>query len=228
MFHRYKGLFVSDDLVKGGKVAGASQSTVLIIDDDAKVRSSLDRLFRSIGLRTVTFESAPGLLDDALPDGPCCLVMDVRLPRMSGLEIQMQLLARGDQRPIVFISGHGDIPMSVQAMKAGAVDFLVKPFRDQDLIDAVEAGLKRDRARLQADEANEAAQSRRASLTPREREVMGLVIEGLMNKQIAARMGLSEVTVKLHRSAMMKKMAVRTVADLVRLAALLETRHGKI
>lgn len=219
---------MSDDLVKGGKVAGASQSTVLIIDDDAKVRSSLDRLFRSIGLRTVTFESAPGLLDDALPDGPCCLVMDVRLPRMSGLEIQMQLLARGDQRPIVFISGHGDIPMSVQAMKAGAVDFLVKPFRDQDLIDAVEAGLKRDRARLQADEANEAAQSRRASLTPREREVMGLVIEGLMNKQIAARMGLSEVTVKLHRSAMMKKMAVRTVADLVRLAALLETRHGKI
>lgn len=216
-----------DGKCKGEQLPDGGQATVLIIDDDLKVRTSLDSLFRSIGLRTATFESAPGLLEYTLPQGPCCLVMDVRLPRVSGLEIQMTLLARGVQTPIVFISGHGDIPMSVQAMKAGAVDFLVKPFRDQDLIDAVEAGLSRDRARLQDEEANEAAQSRYASLTPREREVMVLVIEGLMNKQIAALLTLSEVTVKLHRSSMMKKMAVRTVADLVRLAAVLATRHGK-
>ena len=153
-----------------------------------------------------------------MPKGPSCLVMDVRLPRMNGLEIQAKLMERGDRAPIVFITGHGDIPMSVRAMKAGAIDFLAKPFRDQDIIDAVETALDRDRKRLEDEDAIAAAAQRQASLTPREREVMERVVAGLMNKQIAADLGLSEITVKLHRGSMMRKMGVRTVADLVRLS----------
>ncbi|MBP2274823.1 MULTISPECIES: response regulator transcription factor [Sphingomonas] len=194
------------------------EPTVIIVDDDALVRSAMDSLFRSIGLRTLTFDSAQTLFEHALPKGPSCLVMDVRLPRMNGLEIQAKLMERGDRAPIVFITGHGDIPMSVRAMKAGAIDFLAKPFRDQDIIDAVETALDRDRKRLEDEDAIAAAAQRQASLTPREREVMERVVAGLMNKQIAADLGLSEITVKLHRGSMMRKMGVRTVADLVRLS----------
>ena len=192
--------------------------TVIIVDDDAMVRAAMDSLFRSIGLQTLLFDSAQSLLHYPLPVGPSCLVMDVRLPRMSGMEIQTRLAERGDQAPIIFITGHGDIAMSVRAMKAGAVDFLAKPFRDQDIIDAVEAALERDRDRLAADSALDEAGQRHASLTRREAEVMALVVTGLMNKQIAGELGLSEITVKMHRGAMMRKMGVRTVADLVRLA----------
>ncbi|MCY1171789.1 Response regulator protein TmoT [compost metagenome] len=194
------------------------EPTVIIVDDDALVRSAMDSLFRSIGLRTLTFDSAQTLFEHALPKGPSCLVMDVRLPRMNGLEIQAKLMERGDRAPIVFITGHGDIPMSVRAMKAGAIDFLAKPFRDQDIIDAVETALDRDRKRLEDEDAIAAAAQRQASLTPREREVMERVVAGLMNKQIAADLGLSEITVKLHRGSMMRKRGVRTVADLVRLS----------
>jgi FixJ family two-component response regulator len=194
------------------------EPTVIIVDDDALVRSAMDSLFRSIGLRTLTFDSAQTLFEHTLPKGPSCLVMDVRLPRMNGLEIQAKLMERGDRAPIVFITGHGDIPMSVRAMKAGAIDFLAKPFRDQDIIDAVETALDRDRKRLEDEDAIAAAAQRQASLTPREREVMERVVAGLMNKQIAADLGLSEITVKLHRGSMMRKMGVRTVADLVRLS----------
>jgi FixJ family two-component response regulator len=150
--------------------------------------------------------------------------MDVRLPRMSGLEIQTKLAERGDRAPIIFITGHGDIPMSVRAMKAGAVDFLAKPFRDQDIIDAVETALDRDRKRLKAETATEGAIHRAATLTRREGEVMALVVAGLMNKQIAGELGLSEITVKLHRGSMMRKMGVRTVADLVRIAEAIDRR----
>lgn len=194
----------------------AEPSTVIIVDDDAMVRNSMDSLFRSIGLDTMMFDSAQALLDHDLPTGPSCLVMDVRLPRMSGLEIQSKLAERGDRAPIIFITGHGDIPMSVRAMKAGAIDFLAKPFRDQDIIDAVETALERDRKRLAAEGRVDAAALRHATLTPREKEVMALVVTGLMNKQIAAQLELSEITVKLHRGSMMRKMGVRTVADLVR------------
>jgi FixJ family two-component response regulator len=198
--------------------------TVIIIDDDAMVRNAMDSLFRSIGLPTLAFDSAQALLEHALPPGPSCLIMDVRLPRMSGLEIQTKLAERGDRAPIIFITGHGDIPMSVRAMKAGAVDFLAKPFRDQDIIDAVETALDRDRKRLKAETATEGAIHRAATLTRREGEVMALVVAGLMNKQIAGELGLSEITVKLHRGSMMRKMGVRTVADLVRIAEAIDRR----
>ena len=200
--------------------------TVIIVDDDAMVRAAMDSLFRSIGLQTLLFDSAQSLLHHPLPVGPVCIVMDVRLPRMSGMEIQARLAERGDQAPIIFITGHGDIAMSVRAMKAGAVDFLAKPFRDQDIIDAVEAAIDRDRNRLAADGVLDAAGQRHASLTRREAEVMALVVTGLMNKQIAGELGLSEITVKMHRGAMMRKMGVRTVADLVRLAEAVY-RHSK-
>ncbi len=201
-------------------------STVVIIDDDPMVRNSMHSLFRSIGLQTLLFESPQDLLNHALPTGASCLIMDVRLPWLSGLEIQAKLMERGDRAPIIFITGYGDIPMSVRAMKAGAVDFLAKPFREQDIIDAVESALARDRERLEAEGVIESVLAKQRSLTRRETEVMALVVAGLMNKQIAARLELSEITVKLHRGAMMRKMGVRTVADLVRIAEPIERRNG--
>lgn len=208
----------------GGEAPGDLAPTVMIVDDDTMVRGAMDSLFRSIGLQTLLFDSAQALLDHPLPTGPSCLVVDVRLPRMSGMEIQAKLAERGDRAPIIFMSGHGDIAMSVRAMKAGAVDFLAKPFRDQDIIDAVLAALDRDRDRLATEGALEAASRRHAALTRRETEVMALVVAGLMNKQIASELGISEITVKMHRGTMMKKMGVRTVADLVRIAAIVNRR----
>jgi FixJ family two-component response regulator len=200
--------------------------TVLVIDDNADFLGSMDALFRSIGLRTALFSSALEFLEAELPDTPACIVVDVRMPKMSGLDLQHELAARQIRTPVIIITGHADVPMSVRAMKAGAVDFLTKPFRDQDMIDAVTAALARDHERRrQADQVTE-VKARYDGLTAREREVMLLVTSGLMNKQAAAELGLQEITVKLHRASVMKKMNARSLADLVRMAEALERNYG--
>ncbi|MCP3387175.1 response regulator transcription factor [Bradyrhizobium sp. CCGB12] len=195
-----------------------SSSVVIIVDDDAGIRASLDSLFRSVGLETRLFASPAELLGATLPDGPGCIVLDVRLPGVSGLDLQGQLTRQGIKYPIVFMTGHGDIPMSVRAMKAGAVDFLSKPFRDQDMLDAVTAALERDAQHRAEAATKEDIQAQYETLTAREREVMGHVTAGLMNKQVAGLIGLSEITVKIHRGNVMRKMGVRSLADLVRKA----------
>ncbi|MFD2055474.1 response regulator transcription factor [Mesorhizobium calcicola] len=200
---------------------GAVPPTVLVVDDDPSLREALSSLFRSVGTRVELFGSAPELLNSRLPDGPSCLVLDIRLPEVSGLEFQTQLGKAGIHLPIIFMTGHGDIPMSVRAMKAGAVDFLTKPFRDQDILDAVAGALERDRQRRERDRVLSELQSLVRTLTPREREVMAFVATGLMNKQIAGEMQLSEITVKIHRGRLMKKMGARTLADLVKMAGAL-------
>lgn len=188
----------------------------VVVDDDPSVRDALDSLLRSIGLQTRVLGSPAELLQAALPDVPGCIVLDVRLPGISGLDLQGQLAGQGILLPIVFMTGHGDIPMTVRAMKAGAVDFLSKPFRDQDMLDAVSAAIERDRQRRQESAARDSLDSRYATLTPREREVMAHVVAGLMNKQVAGVLNLSEITVKIHRGNVMRKMGVRSLADLVR------------
>jgi FixJ family two-component response regulator len=198
--------------------AQSSSSVVIIVDDDPGVRTSLDSLFRSVGLETRLFGSPAELLGSTLPDGPACIVLDVRLPGVSGLDLQGQLIRQGIQYPIIFMTGHGDIPMSVRAMKAGAVDFLSKPFRDQDMLDAVTAALERDTQRRAEAASKEDIRAQYETLTAREREVMGHVTAGLMNKQVAGLIGLSEITVKIHRGSVMRKMGVRSLADLVRKA----------
>ncbi|WP_188260176.1 response regulator transcription factor [Azospirillum tabaci] len=191
---------------------------VAIIDDDPSIRESLGSLLRSVGLTALPFASAQEFLQQRLPDAPGCLVLDVRLPGQSGLEFQRELTGADIHLPVVFITGHGDIPMSVTAMKAGAVEFLAKPFRDQDLIDAVHTGIERDRDRRRALDALCDLRERFRSLTPREREVMRLVAAGQLNKQIAAELQLSEITVKVHRANVMRKMQARSLPDLVRIA----------
>jgi FixJ family two-component response regulator len=193
-------------------------STVFIIDDDASVREALGSLFRSVGLRVELFGSALEFLQGRVADTPGCLVLDVRLPGLSGLDFQTQLAASGIHLPIIFMTGHGDIPMSVQAMKAGAVDFLAKPFREQDMLDAVAAAIECDKRRRRDADAIATLKSLFSSLTPREREVLAHVTSGLMNKQIAAALGLSEITVKIHRGNLMRKMGAKSLADLVRKA----------
>ena len=196
----------------------AETGLVVIIDDDVAVRAALDSLFRSVGLATRTFAAPAELLAASLPDAPGCLVLDVRLPGISGLDFQDQLARLGESLPIVFMTGHGDIPMTVRAMKAGAVDFLAKPFRDQDMLDSVMSAIERDRARRAEAAVRDDLRERHDTLTPREREVMGHVVTGLMNKQVAGLIGLSEITVKIHRGNVMRKMGARTFADLVRQA----------
>ena len=198
--------------------AQSSSAVVIIVDDDASIRASLDSLFRSVGLETCLFGSPAELLGGVMPDGPACIVLDVRLPGVSGLDLQGQLTRQGIRYPIIFMTGHGDIPMSVRAMKAGAVDFLSKPFRDQDMLDAVTAALERDAQRRAEAATKEDIRIQYESLTAREREVMGHVTAGLMNKQVAGLIGLSEITVKIHRGNVMRKMEVRSLADLVRKA----------
>jgi FixJ family two-component response regulator len=198
--------------------AKSLNSVVIIVDDDAGIRASLDSLFRSVGLETRLFASPAELLGGSLPDRPGCIVLDVRLPGVSGLDLQGQLVRQGIRHPIIFMTGHGDIPMSVRAMKAGAVDFLAKPFRDQDMLDAVTAALERDAQDRAEAATKEDIRAQYETLTAREREVMGHVTAGLMNKQVAALIGLSEITVKIHRGNVMRKMEVRSLADLVRKA----------
>ncbi|MCK1477692.1 response regulator transcription factor [Bradyrhizobium sp. 197] len=197
---------------------GSLNSVVIIVDDDAGIRASLDSLFRSVGLETRLFGSPAELLGGSLPDGPGCIVLDIRLPGVSGLDLQSHLVRQGISYPIIFMTGHGDIPMSVRAMKAGAIDFLSKPFRDQDMLDAVTAALERDAQHRTEAATKEDIRAQYETLTAREREVMGHVTAGLMNKQVAALIGLSEITVKIHRGNVMRKMGVRSFADLVRKA----------
>ncbi|WP_343712190.1 response regulator transcription factor [Inquilinus sp.] len=204
------------------KPAAAERPLVLIVDDDEAIREALTDLLRSVGIEAKSFGSTRELLEAAPTDRPGCLILDVRLPGLSGLDLQAQLQRSGNTRPIIFMTGHGDIPMSVRAMKAGALDFLTKPFRDQDMLDAVTAAIDQDRAQRQDAAAAKQAAALAATLTPREAEVMAAVVKGLMNKQIAGQLGISEITVKLHRGNVMRKMEVRSVADLVRKAELLQ------
>jgi FixJ family two-component response regulator len=191
---------------------------VFIIDDDKSIRDALQALLRSVGLAVRAFESAQAFLNAERPDAPSCLVLDVRLPGLSGLDFQSELVKAQIPFPIIFISGHGDVPMTVRAIKAGAIEFLTKPFREQDLLDAVQLGIERDRVRRREGAALAELQQRLGSLTPREREVMRLVVTGRLNKQIAAELGVSEVTVKVHRSSAMRKMGAKSLAELVRMA----------
>jgi FixJ family two-component response regulator len=195
---------------------------VLVVDDDPSLREALGRLFRSVDLESKLFPSVAELLLHKFPDVSCCLVLDIRLPGVSGLDFQAQLAGSNIHVPIIMMTGHGDIPMSVRAMKGGAVDFLTKPFRDQDMLDAVAQAIERDRKRRDNDKVLAELRERFESLTSREREIMALVTAGLMNKQVAGELGLSEITVKIHRGHTMRKMGVRSLADLVRAGEALE------
>ena len=195
-----------------------TDATVFVVDDDAPMRESLRNLIRSVGLRVELFASAQEFLRSKRPDLPSCLVLDVRLPGLSGLDLQRRTTEAGMEIPVIFITGYGDIPMSVRAMKAGAVEFLTKPFRDQDLLDAIQQALERDRKARDQRAAIEELRKRFASLTPREREVMKRVVAGLLNKQIGAELGTSETTVKIHRHQVMEKMGAGSLPELVRMA----------
>lgn len=193
-------------------------TVVFVVDDDVAMREALSSLLRSVGMNVEVFSSAAEFLKRPLPDKPACLVLDVRLPGLNGLELQRELAGKGINIPIIFITAHGDIPMSVRAMKAGAMEFLTKPFRDQDLLSAIRQALERDRQGLEQRKDIAELRTRYALLSPREREVMGLVVKGLMNKQIAAELGTADITVKIHRGNVMKKMQAASLADLVRMA----------
>ena len=202
------------------------QSTVLVVDDDASVREALSDLFQSVGLMVEVYASAQEFLKNERPEGPGCLVLDVRLPGKSGLDFQQELSAADINLPIVFLTGHGDIPMSVRAMKAGAVEFLTKPFREQDLLDAVQTAIERDRVNREDQKLVAMLRQRFASLTPREQSILALVVAGRRNKQIAFEIGTSEVTVKVHRTNLMRKLQASSVADLIMMATKLGIPEG--
>ena len=204
-----------------------TEPIVFVVDDDPSMRKALANLFRSVGLRAEVFGSARDLLESELPDVASCLVLDIRLPGPSGLDFQAELAKANIQIPIIFMTGHGDIPMTVKAMKAGAIDFLTKPFRDQDMLDAVATAIERDRTRRKDQKAVAELRALFETLTARERDVFALVASGLMNKQIAAEIGLAEITVKIHRGHIMRKMGARSLADLVRMAEMLGIRRIK-
>jgi FixJ family two-component response regulator len=204
-----------------------AKPTVLIVDDDAEFRDSVGRLLRTVGLHTQQFSSVSDFFEADLSDGPTCLVLDVRMPGRSGLELQRDLAAANRQMPIIFITAHADVPMTVQAMKGGAIEFLTKPFRDQDLLDAVDAGLARDRARRESEKTLVALRQRFDTLSSREREIMVQVTAGRLNKQIANDISIAESTVKVHRSNLMKKMKARSLPELSRMADMLQLAPEK-
>jgi FixJ family two-component response regulator len=204
-----------------------ANATICVIDDDPELRASVGRLLRSLGFDARLFSSTHDFLQSDSPEGPSCLVLDVRMPGKSGLEFQRELAAAKRELPIIFVTGHGDIPMSVQAMKHGAVEFLTKPFRDQDLLDAIEVGLARDRARRENQRAVASIRERFEALTPREREIMIQVADGRLSKQIAGDIGIAETTVKVHRSRLMRKMKARSLPELGRMADKLQLVQEK-
>jgi FixJ family two-component response regulator len=204
-----------------GNLASAAEPIVFVIDDDVAVRTTLSSLFRSVGWRVELFGSAHDFAQIKMPDVASCLVLDIRLPGVSGLDFQAELAEAGIRIPIIFMTGHGDIPMTVKAMKAGAIDFLTKPFRDQDILDAVVKAIERDQKRRDSEKGVSELRIRFDSLTTREREVMTQVAAGLMNKQIAPKLGITEITVKVHRGHMMRKMKARSLIDLIGMADLL-------
>jgi FixJ family two-component response regulator len=218
---------VSKSALSQSRLAGAEEPIVYVIDDDVVMREALSSLFRSVDLQVRVFSSAPELLQGILADRPSCLVLDIRLPGVSGLEFQDELAKAGVHIPIIFMTGHGDITMTVKAMKAGAVDFLEKPFRHQEMLDAVALAIERDRKRRAHQKTLSELQARLETLTPREREVIGFVTAGMMNKQVAGEMGVTEMTVKIHRGHIMRKMAARSLADLVMMAEALGIRRER-
>ncbi|WMT75667.1 response regulator transcription factor [Bradyrhizobium sp. Ash2021] len=205
----------------------AKEPIVIVIDDDASMRRALTNLFQSVGLAVEVFGSASEMLQAKLPDVASCLVLDIRLPGLSGLDFQTELAKANIQIPIIFMTGHGDVPMTVRAMKGGAVDFLTKPLRDQDMLDAVMTAIERDRKRREADRIVANLQAHFEALTPREREILALVSTGLLNKQIAAELGLAEITVKIHRGHVMRKMGAKSLADLLKKAEALGISRSK-
>jgi len=218
---------VSDRVVPLPPQQSDDQPIVFVVDDDASMRRALTNLFESVGLKVEAFGSAPQLLQAKPPQGPSCLVLDIRLPGVSGLELQSDLAKANIDTPIIFITGHADIPMTVRAMKGGAIDFLTKPVRDQDILDAVQAAIERDRKRRDLNKTVSDVKSRFESLSSRERDVLALVTSGLMNKQVAAQLGLAEITVKIYRGQIMRKMGAKSLADLVRMSEALGIRPGR-
>jgi FixJ family two-component response regulator len=209
----------------GGAVSSSSEDPIVfVVDDDPDMRDALNGLFTQVGLRVEACVSAIGFLGRQLPEAPSCIVVDIRMPRLSGFDLQAELARKGVSIPIIFITSHGDIPMSVQAMKAGAIDFLTKPFRDQEILDAVNRAIERDLKRRSEEKSNAELRARFESLTPRERQIMALITGGLMNKQVAGKIGVSEMTVKIHRGSVMRKMQVKSLADLVIIAEALGIR----
>lgn len=206
--------------------ANNNEPIVLVVDDDPSVRRALVNLFESVGLRVAAFGSAPEVLQSKPPEVPSCLVLDIRLPGLSGLDLQADLAKANIHTPIIFITGHGDIPMTVRAMKSGAVDFLTKPVRDQDMLDAVQAAIQRDRKRREIEKTVSNVRSRFESLTPRERDVLSLVASGKMNKNVAAELGLAEITVKIYRGQIMRKMGAKSLAELVKMNEALTTQRA--